>query len=153
MRRTGIRKLPLGRLVRFGLVGVSGIGVNLGVFWGVRALLASSVGDATLRFEIAHVAGVVVSILTNFLLNDRWTWAAPEAERGMSFPRRMAAFYGVSLVGAAVQLGTAWACRQYLPVTETTAVLGGIALATLFNFVANDRITFRRRVSEAGRAR
>jgi len=134
------------RFVRFCIVGATGILSNLLTFRAVQALLATVVAGQTLRFELSHVAGIVVSILTNFLLNDRWTWSRREAARRFTFRQRLVAYYAVSALGAVVQLGVAFGVRHLAPVADELAVLVGIAAGTVVNFVANDRFTFMRRV-------
>src|SRR5262245_27602559 len=61
------------RLARFLVVGVSGVAVNLGVFTLARAALRGIITGPP-RFVAANVAGFAVSVLTNFALNDSWTW-------------------------------------------------------------------------------
>ncbi len=138
------------RFLRFCLVGASGIAVNLLVFRGVQSALGPAVANETLRFELAHIAGILVSILTNFLLNDVWTWggSTPKVHGPL---RRLVSFYGVSAVGAILQLGVAWGVREFADSGDTVAVLAGIAVATLVNFLGNDRVTFARGGPDPGR--
>ena len=56
------------RFFRFALVGSSGIVVNNGILW----LLVSLVG---LPFYFCSFIAIEASIITNFLLNDTWTWS------------------------------------------------------------------------------
>lgn len=56
------------RLFRFTAVGLSGVGVNIGMLY----LLAE---HSTLPFYFCSLLAIETSIITNFILNDRWTWA------------------------------------------------------------------------------
>ena len=132
------------RFVRFCIVGASGVVVNLGVFTVARALMAAlGVLAGARRFVAANAAGFVVSVLPNFLLSDYWTWGDREKRGHAHFWRRLGKFYVVSSAGGAVQIGTAWAVRGFAGVPDHLAVLIGIAVATVVNYVANNVWTFR----------
>lgn len=119
------------RLLRFCIVGASGVFVNLGVF---------ELAFIALTFVAANALGIAVSIFTNFLLNDRWTWGDREKS---PFLQRLTAFYVVSLSAAVVQLGAAWVCYEWLGMHRHVALLLGIAAATGINFISNNIWTFR----------
>lgn len=55
------------RLIKFGLVGVSGIFINNGVLY----ILTEGVG---LNYKLSSPIAIEISIITNFLLNYIWTW-------------------------------------------------------------------------------
>ena len=131
------------RFVRFCVVGATGVAVNLGVFtlWNNLLLAGSSATDGQ-RFLLSNVAGFVVSVLTNFLLNDFWTWGDREKRGQQHFFQRLGMFYVVSSIAGVVQIGVAWTAREYLGVWDHLAVLIGIGVATVINFVANHLWTF-----------
>ena len=86
-------------LTRFGLVGLSGVFVNLGAL-----ALLSALGCLS---TTASAVAIEVSILSNFALNDRWTFAE---RRVGSMGSRLARFQLVSLIGAVMQWGTFVLC-------------------------------------------
>jgi dolichol-phosphate mannosyltransferase len=132
------------RMVRFGLVGLSGVGVNLGVFHLVRAVAAIFAAESsTTGFVFAESVGIVTSIATNFWLNDHWTWGDLRDQVGSSVWQRLFRFYAVAFVGAGVNLSVALIIRSSLAVQDTIAVLGGIAAAMAVNFTFNQIWTFR----------
>lgn len=163
------------RLIKFLVVGASGVPVNLGVvylatmlvpvaaFDGMRDRLAGWLGVATvtaagLRDVVAYGLGIVVSILTNFLLNNFWTWGDRVAgDDRNQFLRRLVKFYLVSSVAAAVQLGTsavvsalvrgneffAYPLHGDYRVYHAFAPMVGILCGLAINFVANNLWTFR----------
>ena len=55
------------RPIRFGLVGLSGAAVNTGILWGL-------VWGLGLPVLLASALATEAAILSNFLLNDRWTF-------------------------------------------------------------------------------
>ncbi|MFT7623858.1 MAG: dolichol-phosphate mannosyltransferase [Myxococcota bacterium] len=132
------------RFLRFCAVGASGVVVNLGIFTVAMAMLLPGwIESDDSRFLAANGVGFLVSVLTNFLLNDFWTWGDREKRGHAHFWSRLGRFYTVSSVAGVVQLGVAFAVRAYLGVWDQLAVLVGIGVATVINFVANNIWTFK----------
>lgn len=130
------------RFVRFCLVGATGVAVNLGVFTLARAALRGIV-TGPLRFTLSNLAGFLVSVLTNFALNDNWTWGDRRAAGRSELLGRLGKYYLVCSAAGVVQLGAAWACHVGGGMEEHLSVLVGIGLATAINFAANHLWTFR----------
>jgi len=57
----------LGRMLKFNLVSISGIGIKLAVFW----ILTSIFGNYDLIFNLC---GIAVATLWNYTVNTWWTW-------------------------------------------------------------------------------
>ncbi len=132
------------RFLRFCFVGLSGVVVNLGVFSVASRLLLGAFPDADDRFTAANVAGFLVSVLTNFLLNEFWTFGDRALHRSHTqLLRRLVKFYLVASLAGLVQIGVARLARSELQLVDHVAVLCGIALATVINFIANNVWTFR----------
>jgi putative flippase GtrA len=150
------------RLFRFGVVGVSGIGVNLIVFELFFRL-------AHMQFAVANALGIVVSIFTNFVLNDMWTWGDRiKGGRRRDWFARLVKYYVSALAAAGVQLLVASATNAFvfaalpseiptdaavlswLPlqgevfdVGPTLAVLTGIVFGMTINLLASHLWAFR----------
>jgi len=90
-----IKPLLSWRFVKFSLVGASGLLVNL-------ACLALLCEALSLQANLASALAIEVSINTNFLINELWTFRDRRSEQG-GVPRRWLRFHLVSLVGATVQ--------------------------------------------------
>lgn len=144
------------RVLRFAVVGASGVGVNVVAAWlSFRLLFLPLWGTAPYAQTSASALGIVVSILTNFLLNDAWTWGDRRSAYRRSFGRRCVDFYAASSLAALVQLGVFRGSIALLsiesglgPLSATelevsAAQLIGIAVATPLNFVVNHLWTFR----------
>lgn len=121
---------PRARLLRFGLVGASGVLVNLG-------LLYLLVHHTSLHYALAAVVAIEASILSNFLGNRHWTWR----DRATTW-HALAAFHGVSLVGMAIQWVTLVASVELFGIHYLIGSLAGIGIATTWNFVAHHHFTF-----------
>jgi dolichol-phosphate mannosyltransferase len=128
------------RLLQFGTVGVSGVLVNMACVWGALRLLV--VPDPELRDAMASALGIVISVLSNFLLNDAWTWG--DRAKG-SWLHRLLRYYTVSAAAALLQFGCAMGLRLLLSTDLYLAQLAGIGLGTVVNYVANNVWTFRDR--------
>ena len=129
------------RFVKFCVVGASGVPINLLFTWiGFAFLFVAMATDE--RTACASLLGIAVSILTNFLLNDLWTWADRDKTlRG--FWGRLGRFYIVSALAATVQFSVAMVMTKMLLVHYLVAQLCGIAFAMVLNYVANNFWTFR----------
>jgi len=129
------------RLIQFGAVGVSGVAVNMAGVWLALLALAGTATAPGLQDAIASAAGIVISILTNFLLNDLWTWG----DRSKSSPwlSRLLRYYAVSAAAGGVQFSVAVALSALVGLDIYLAQLAGIVLGTGINYVANNRWTFR----------
>lgn len=130
------------RFVKFCFVGGMGVLSNMAVFVAVYAAAASL--ETSLRFNVAQATGFLVSCAGNFLLNDLWTWGDREKRGRVHFWQRLGTYYVVSLGGYAVQAGTGNALMAASLTAPWAANLAGIGLGTLFNFVLNNLLTFRK---------
>jgi dolichol-phosphate mannosyltransferase len=81
------------KILSFGIVGLSGIVVNMGVLW----LLTSYFG---IYYLLSAILAIEVSILNNFLWNDLWTFGSERAHQKRSSAGRIWLFHLVSAGGA-----------------------------------------------------
>ena len=121
------------RLLRFGVVGISGVLINSGVlfvlvsFLGVHHLLAAAFSSE-------------VSILTNFALNDRWTFG--DARTGSSRLRRGFQYNSVAFGGMAISVCVLAVLTAGLGMYYLIANLFAIGAATVSNYLLNTRFTW-----------
>jgi len=124
-------------LLQFLAVGASGVVVNLMV------LTAASDLGATDRAALA--GGIGVSVITNFLLNRRFTFGYARRRNAW---KQFGGFVGASAVGMVVNYGVAVAVRQTLfagaPGGLHMSALAGIAAGMAFNYLGNRFIVFRK---------
>jgi len=138
-----IRRLYLHRfanamyLLQFLVVGASGVVVNLAVLTALQLLGAAD--------SVALLGGIAVSVVTNFLLNRRFTFSYA---RDRSMWKQFVGFVGASLIGMvvnySVSLQVARAGWVEGPLALQAAALVGIASGLVFNFLANRFVVFRR---------
>jgi putative flippase GtrA len=110
-------------LLRFCLVGATGVAVNLAVFQGAFMLGAPLLAASAMAF--------VVAASGNFILNRLWTFrTAPPQKVGFQWAR----FLGASVAGLGANLAvllilTGWTGAWYL-----LAQLAGICAGTVLNY-------------------
>ncbi len=124
------------RFIKFGLVGSSGVVVNLAFVW--IALLVTS------DESISSAAGILVSVFTNFLLNDAWTWGDRSKKGGAgTFMLRVVQYYLASAFAIAIQFGTTMLFIHMWGLSVFLGQITGIVLGMFVNFVVNNFWTFR----------
>lgn len=131
-RRSALRRFE--RITRFGIVGVSGVLVNTAILW----LLVRGV---ELAVPLASVLATEAAILSNFVLNDRWTFRS--VSRRGSLGGRLLRFNVVSLGGMAITAVILTALVRYghLPLLLANLIAVGGAMA--WNYGMNIRWTWR----------
>lgn len=125
------------RVFMFGLVGLSGILVNMGVLF----YLSEFVG---LGLLIAGFFAIELSILNNFLWNDLWTFRSDQHHKLSSRWHRLILFHGVSAVPIIINLGLLYVFTQGFGIYYLTSNLIGILAVFAWNFFVNRRLTWRR---------
>ena len=127
------RRRNIAEFIKFCAVGGSGVGVNLGIY----ALLTRGVD---LTPAVASPIAIEISLLTNFLLNEHWTFSA----RNMRSARlaRLGTYHAVCLAGGAINYGVLLLLVQH-GWWDIYANLFGIAHGTGAKFLASARWTWR----------
>ena len=139
--------------VKFGLVGASGVIVNLLIYTGLITLDVNYLVAATVAFLFA--------VSSNFYLNFIWTFKGKG--KGKSIKKKYLHFFIISLLNFIVNLFILKIAVEFLSVNELTydiitkyagsnpdkvikiiAQMIGIGVATFFNFFGNYFITFRK---------
>ncbi len=121
-------------LSKFALVGVSGIFVNEGTLALFTEVFAITVGTA-------GIVAIEISIITNFLLNNFWTW-----EHGgiAGFWKRMLKYHLIAAVAGVINwlflVGLSEAGLHHL-----IANLIGIGAGFVINFLFNHLWTFNKK--------
>ncbi len=126
------------RFVKFGMVGASGAGVNLG-------LLALFVQVAGMDEIVSVALSYEISILTNFMLNEIWTFRDRRVPGRKSLLIRAVKFNMVSLVGWAINLAVFSMVFKIAGIHYIVSEIIAIGAATLWNFFANVKWTWRPR--------
>ena len=123
------------RFLKFCLVGASGIAVNLGLLW----ILTEIVG---LFYLVSAAFSIETSILSNFTLNELWTFR-DRARSTKGILKRVAKFNLICVGGLLINLAILAALTELLGIYYMISALFGIVAATLWNYVMSAMWTWR----------
>ncbi|AGY58631.1 glycosyltransferase [Gloeobacter kilaueensis] len=130
--RLGQQTGELYRFLKFGLVGASGVVVNLAALWWFKGILGWPLWEA-------GAAAVEIAIFSNFLLNDNWTFRA-EAEREpglVAWFVRLLRFNAICGVGAVLNIACLLLLTNLLGLYYLLSQLVAVGLSTLWNYTLN----------------
>jgi len=155
--RTLIKRLLRIRYAKFGFVGASGTVVNMVVLYVAQEVLFSGIAAPRERLYISLALAIFIATINNFSWNRLWTWADRQAPANTSStsnisnissaPSTLALFAKyllASWLGIALQYGlTLWLAHY---IDYRYANLLAILIASVSNFIANDRWTFKTKI-------
>jgi len=124
-------RAKVARAARFCLVGGTGTAINTAVLY----LLSRGLG---MPLALSSAIAVELAILSNYMLNDRFTFAA-----GRPSLRRLAKFNLTSLGGLSVNVMIVWVLTRH-GVYFLAANLVGIAVAVVVNYTFSVAWVWRR---------
>lgn len=121
------------RFIRFGIVGGVGAVVNTVVLY----LLVHYGGWNHL---VAGSVATEVAILSNFVMNDRWTFR--DTGTTCLWVSRALRYHAIALAGALISLGILAALTMTVDMHYLVANLLGIGAGTVWNYTLNSRLTW-----------
>jgi dolichol-phosphate mannosyltransferase len=125
------------RILKFGVVGGTGIGVNMGSLY----LLTEFTG---IPYFIGSLIAIELSILSNFWMNLLWTWK-DRSEAGTLWTKVWRYHLGAGMTAVFGNYLILIGLTEWFGVNYLIANLVGIGVGTLSNFVINDVWTFKNR--------
>lgn len=114
------------RFIKFCIVGFSGVIVNLGILY----LLKEYFG----LFFLASALAIEISIITNFILNDLWTFKDKGKKGSKSYFFRLVKWNLARLTTALVNLIVFWALTN-IGINYLISQAIGIFLATILAYL------------------
>jgi dolichol-phosphate mannosyltransferase len=125
------------RFLRFCTVGFTGVIVNETVLW----FLTERAG---LYYVYSSIGAVEVAIMTNFLLNDFWTFR-DKASQSPAICDRLGRFLKFNLIcamGGVLNTSVLWILTAWSAIDYLFGNLVGIAVGTIWNYCINVNITW-----------
>ncbi|QSJ19643.1 glycosyltransferase [Nostoc sp. UHCC 0702] len=131
---------PIGRFLRFGLVGLSGVFVDMAILYLLN-------DPTTLAWPLTRskiIAGEI-AILNNFLWNDAWTFADVSMRQQQWHQRlkRFLKFNAICLAGLVLNVLVLNLVFNFIIRNAYIANLIAIAVATIWNFWVNLKLSWR----------
>jgi dolichol-phosphate mannosyltransferase len=131
---------PIGRFLRFGVVGLSGVFVDMAVLY-----LLSDPTTLGLPLTRSKIIAGEVAIFNNFLWNDAWTFAdvAMQQQEWQQRLKRFVKFNLICLAGLALNVVILNLIFNFILPNRYIANLIAIAIATIWNFWVNMKLSWR----------
>jgi dolichol-phosphate mannosyltransferase len=114
--------------ILYAAVGLSGVAVNLGVLSCLTRVFGA-------EERVSVLIAIVVSMITNFLLNNAITFRQVATWKPRKFFRQLIGFVGVSSIGLVINYAVTAFVRDRTGIAIEFASLVGIAVATLWNYL------------------
>ena len=138
--RRQVRALDRKRFLRFCAVGASGVLVNEGILW----LFTEGFG---LFYLYAAIVSIEASIISNFILNNMWTFSDRRVANGSAFTR-FSKYNLTCLIGVGLNLSILWLLTEISGMHYLISNLFGIAVAVIWNYSASVRWVWMRGTKE-----
>lgn len=130
------------RFIKFGVVGASGTVINIAVLYVAQEFLLIRIEDFHSRLNYSIALAITCATINNFYWNRRLTWRDRKHDVHHSALFLFSKYVMAAALSIVIQsLLTKW-LATYLH--YIVANLVAIVVASVANFVANDRLTFRR---------
>lgn len=131
---------PIGKFIRFGLVGLSGVFVDMTILY-----LLSDPNTLALPLTRSKIIAGEIAILNNFLWNDAWTFAdVAMQQKGLKQRlKRFLKFNIICLAGLAINVLVLNLVFNFVISNRYIANLIAIAVATVWNFWVNLKLSWR----------
>lgn len=124
--------------MKFAVVGLFGVGVNMAVYTALTALGANYLVAATCSF--------LVAVTNNFYWNVLWAFKGRAADK--SIQQKYLSFFVISTINLGVNLLILQLLVGYFKVGEMLAQIVAIATVSGLNFILNYFITFGQKVDQ-----
>jgi len=124
------------KFLKFGTVGFSGVLVNMSILYILTDLLG-------IYYMFSAAVAVESSIVSNFVLNELWTFVERGKEGLRNIFQRFLKFNTVSFSGLAVNLSMLWILTEFAGIYYLLSNLFAIAVVFLWNYFLNVRWTWR----------
>jgi dolichol-phosphate mannosyltransferase len=122
------------RILKFATVGLSGVGVNMGMLFLLTEYLH-------IPYLISSILAIEISILSNFFLNDIWTWRDRIKKK---YLHRLIQYHiSVGVTAIFINWLILLILTEFFGLYYLISNLIGIALGTFANYILNDIWTFR----------
>ena len=130
------------RFIKFGLVGGSGTVINIVVLYLAQEHLLKGIANFHTRLNYSIALAITVATLSNFYWNRRLTWR----DRTRNTPQPALRLFLKYVMAAALSIVIQSLLTKWLALYlhYIVANIIAIVLASVVNFVANDKLTFRR---------
>lgn len=115
------------KLIKFCIVGLFGVGVNLGILYFLTNL--------GLYYMISGAISIEISLLANFFLNRAWTFK--EEAKYVSIKNAIVKDHITRAIGILIQFASLYVFTELFNMYYILSMTVGIIISTIWNFVGN----------------
>ncbi len=126
-----IDKLLVSKLLKFGIVGCSGMIIDFGITYLCKEILK-------LNKFLSNGIGFILAATSNYFLNRSWTFNSQNEEIGIQYIQ----FMIVSIIGLGINSLVLYLLNEKLKWNFYFSKLIAIGVTTIWNFFANLLFTF-----------
>ncbi len=116
------------KFLKFGVVGFSGVFVNVGVTYVCKEW----------NKYLSNILGFVFAATTNYILNRFWTFQSSNPQIGLEYAK----YFAISLVGLGLDTLTVYVLNGRLKWNFYFSKVFAVGVSTLWNFFGNLLFTF-----------
>ena len=129
------------RFMKFGMVGASGVVVNLAVLYLCQEFLFSAISSSGMRLNASLAVAIFFATANNFYWNRAWTWSDRQHHPDKHLLLHFGQYAVAVWIGIALQfiLTKLLVLHMYYLIANASAIV----LASVFNFLVNNFWTFR----------
>ena len=124
------------RFIKFGIVGGSGIFVDMG-------LLLFLTEVAGIFYILSGILAFTLAVINNFIWNDLWTWSDRRESGIKAYLLKLFKFFLVSSLAGAIKISILWFLTDFYNVHYLLSNLIGIAVGMVLNYSINNFWTFK----------
>lgn len=121
--------------IRYAIVGVSGVFVNLGIYY----ILTRFLGISQI---VSPIISIECAVLSNFILNNFWTFKGRNLQE--SFISKLFKFHSIAALSGATNYGVFIMLISIFTINDLVANLFGILLGAILNYLINSNWTWRK---------
>ena len=119
------------KFIKYGLVGVLGLVVDMGVFYIMNKKLG-------INYVVSNITSSSLAVIHNFILNSYFTFRVTDKKL-----KRFLSFYLIALVGMAISTGLLALFIDVFKLDTMISKLISIFIVALIQYFFNKKLTFR----------
>jgi len=130
MRSLFVRLLNI-KFIRYGIVGVFGLFVDMGIFYILHKMFG-------VNYIISNIVSSTLAVIHNFIINSVFTFKVKDKPL-----KRFVSFYSIALVGMAVSSGLLVLMIDGLNMDSMISKVISVVIVAIMQYFLNKRLTFR----------
>lgn len=128
------------RFVKFSIVGLSGMIINLAALYISREALFNNIDPEWIRLNLSLGLAIFLATINNYLWNRKWTWFDRKGKTKYGFLPQMGQYFIACGLAIGLQFALTLLLAQFMHYLIANII--SIVLAAVLNYLLNDIWTF-----------